>query len=180
MKKLFVVAAASAMLATPAFAAPSASDSFVINASIPDTCTMQNVNDVNLGTLTVSTTAGNGALLLSSDASQNTNQFWVSCNKQNTMTLSGPAQLQGSRVFVPGSDDAGFTDKLNYRVAALNYLTSGTQPELASVGGTTPSATRGPVHRQVRLSASVLSGDNTLRPLAGNYTGTVTVTVTAN
>jgi hypothetical protein len=180
MKRLFVVAAASAMVSSPAFAANTASDSFVINASIPDTCTMQNVNDVNLGTLNISTTAGNGALLLSSDSSANTNQFWVSCNKQNTMTLTGPAQLQGSRAFVAGVDDASFTDKLNYRVAAVNYLTSGTQPELRSVGGTTPSAQRGPVHRQVRMNAAVVAGDNTLRPLAGNYTGTVTVTVTAN
>lgn len=180
MKKYLVVAAASAMLATPAFAAPTANDTFVINASIPDTCTMQNVNDVNLGALTVDTGAGNGALLLSANASQNSNQFWVSCNKQNTLSLTGPAQLQGSRTFVAGVDDAGFTDKLNYRVAAVNYLTAGTQPEFRSVGGTTPSATRGPVHRQVRVTASVVTADNTLRPLAGNYTGTVTVAVTAN
>lgn len=180
MKRLMIVAAASAMFATPAFASDTAQNSFDINAEVPNTCTMQDVNDVNLGTLNISTTAGSGALLLSSNSSQNTNQFWVSCNKQNTMTLSGDAQLQGSRAFQAGVDDAGFTDKLNYRVRALNYLASGTQPELASIGGTTPTATRGPVHRRVQLNASVVAGDNTLRPLAGNYTGTVTVTVTAS
>jgi len=177
MKKMILASAAAMLVASPAFAANSATDDFQINAQIPETCTMQNVNDVNLGALNISTTAGNGALLLSSDATQNTNQFWVSCNKQNQMTLSGPTTLQGSRAFQAGVDDAGFTDKLNYRVEALNYLTSGAQPSFSSVNGAQNQTSRGPVHRQVRLAAKVLSSENTLRPLAGNYTGTVTVTV---
>lgn len=177
MKKMILASAAAMLVASPAFAANSATDDFQINAQIPETCTMQNVNDVNLGALNISTTAGNGALLLSSDATQNTNQFWVSCNKQNQMTLSGPATLQGSRAFQAGVDDAGFTDKLNYRVEALNYFTSGAQPSFSSANGPLNQTSRGPIHRQVRLAAKVLSSENTLRPLAGNYTGTVTVTV---
>lgn len=176
----FIVAtavASTALLASPAFAADTATDTFVINAQIPDTCTMQDVNDVNLGTLTISTTAGNGALLLSSDSSNNTNQFWVSCNKQNTMTLTGPNQLQGSRAFQAGVDDVGFTDKLNYRVAALNFFTSGAQPSFSSVDGAQNQTARGPVHRRVQLQAKVVATENTLRPLAGAYEGTVTVTV---
>ena len=178
MKKLILATTAAMLVAGPAFADSSATDSFQINASIPDTCTMENVNDVNLGQLTVSTTAGNGALLLSSDKSGNTNQFWVSCNKQNSMTRAGPASLQNeTRTYQPGIDDTGFTDKLKYRVAALNYLTSGTQPSLANGATTVQSDSRGPVHRRVQLQAQVLSADNADRPLAGNYKGTVTVTV---
>lgn len=174
MKKYLVVAAASAMLATPAFAAE---EQFQVNADVEATCTMQDVGDVNLGQLQISTTAGNGALLLSSDKSANTNRFWVSCNDQNRMTFSGDTRLQGSRVFQPGVDDAGFTDKLIYRVAALDYVSTGTNPSFKSDVGAQNVTTRGPVHRRVQLEASVRDEDNADRPLAGTYKGTVTVTV---
>lgn len=178
MKKILLAAAAATIVSSPAFAA-SDNDDFVINATVPDTCTMQDVNDVNLGTLAIDVAAGPNALLLSSDSTLNTNQFWVSCNKTNTMTFTADAQLQGSRTLQPG-DDATFTDKLNYRVEAINYKTSGLQPSWASTTGPANQTSRPPVHRQVRIKASVLAADNAGRPLAGNYTGTVTVTVTTS
>jgi spore coat protein U-like protein len=179
MKKIVLAAAATMVMASPAYAAPSASDDFVVNATVPNTCTMQNVNDVNLGSLTVSTTAGSNALLLSNDTSEDSNQFWVNCNQNNTMTLTGTV-LQGSRALAPGDDSASFTDKINYRVAAVNYKSSGAQPSWSSTGGALDQTSRGPVNRKVKIQTSILSSDNPLRPLAGTYTGTVTVTVTAS
>lgn len=179
MKKLLLAVTAASIMSSPAFAAPSATDSFVVNGTVPDTCTMQDVNNVNLGSLSISTTAGSGALLLSGDASGNTNTFWVSCNKTNTMSITGPAELQGSRaktIF----DDASFTDKLKYSVTANNYVTGGgAQPTL--IAGASTSQTRAPLHHTVSLTAAVTQALNPgVRPLAGNYTATVTVTVTAS
>lgn len=179
MKKIVLAMTGAMVMASPAYAAPSASDNFVVNGTVPNTCTMQNVNDVNLGALSVSTTAGSNALLLNSDTTQNSNQFWVNCNQNNTMTLSGTV-LQGSRALAPGDDSASFTDKINYRVAAVNYKSAGSQPSWSSTGGALDQTSRGPVNRQVRIQTSILSSDNPLRPLAGTYTGTVTVTVTAS
>lgn len=177
MKKLLLAVTAASIMSSPAFAAPNASDPFVINGTVLETCTMQNVNNVNLGTLAINTGAGATALLLSANDTGNTNTFWVSCNAPNTMNITGPAELQGSRVKT-AADDASFTDKLKYHVTANNYLTSGTQPSL-DAGVSTPKS-RAPLHRQVSMTASVLTSDNPLRPLAGNYTATVTVEVTAS
>ena len=55
MKKLFAVAALSAMLSTPAFAADSDSESFDINANVAETCTMEGISDIELGTLSINT-----------------------------------------------------------------------------------------------------------------------------
>lgn len=178
MKKLLLAATAATIMSSPAFAANSATDSFVVNGTVPDTCTMQDVNNVNLGSLAISTTAGSGALLLNGDASGNTNTFWVSCNKTNTLAITGPAELQGSRaktIF----DDASFTDKLKYSVTANSYLASGTQPSL--IAGVSDPKTRAPLHHQVSLTAAVTQALNPgVRPLAGTYTATVLVTVTAS
>ena len=53
MKKLLLAATATAVMlsSAPAFAANNDSDTFDINASVAKTCTMENINDISLGTL---------------------------------------------------------------------------------------------------------------------------------
>lgn len=180
MKKIAFVAAAAALLSTPAMAAPSDTESFDINASIPETCTMEGINDINLGEISINTTAGSNALLINTLLDTETaGDFWLSCNENNRMSFS---QTNGvlknlDRSVAPG-DDAGFKDTINYVVNAVNYRNGLLQPGCVSGLGCS-TATRGAVHRQIDMRASVSAiGQGGLRPLAGNYQDTVTVTVT--
>lgn len=181
MKKLFAVAALSAMLSTPAFAADSDSESFDINANVAETCTMEGISDIELGTLSINTNAGSNALFLNGASADNAGEFWLSCNESNRMSIVptlGKLKNQ-TRTLQPG-DDAGFKDTINYSVRALNYFNGGAGPEHNSANGSTGQNTiRGAIHRQVELRARVRANENTdARPLAGEYQDTVTVTVT--
>lgn len=183
MKKFVLAASAAAMIAaTPAFAAPSDTESFAINATVEKACTMQGINDINLGNLPIDLAAGPNALLINGTAQGVTSNFWVSCNDTNSMTLAADPYMQGSRTLQSG-DDSSFTDRINYRVSAEGYrgtaALSASGPSYLSATNTysfngTPRAA---IHREISMRARVVAVDNTLRPLAGTYTANVVVTV---
>ena len=186
MKKIaFAMIAMSTAFATPAYAAPSATDSFEVSGHVLKTCTMENLNDIPLGIISINTTAGQNALLINHDASANGNQAWLSCNDNNQMSISFtggavPLLRSDTRDFIPGVDDPGFKDTINYRLDVNNYKSSGAQPFCRSVG--TPGChlvtPRGAVHRQISFTATVPAADNQdARPLADTYRDIVTVTV---
>jgi spore coat protein U-like protein len=186
MKKMLLASAAAAMLiAAPAAAAPSDGDEFNINGSVADACTMENINDVNLGNLPINLSAGPGALLINGPAAAASNSFYVSCNDTNLMTVDPDAGrlVNQDRTYTPGVDDAGFKDTINYTVTALNYRSGllAVQPGYSSIlGAFGQTAPRGAVHRQVTMAVAVTAlGNLDGRPLAGNYQDTVTVTVSA-
>ncbi len=188
MKKFLLAAAAMTVMAgTPAFAAPNDSDTFAINASVAKTCTMENIADINLGVLDVNTNAGNGALFLTDVQTAETNPVYISCNDTNSMTITSasggqlvnPASLSGA--------DAGFKNTLNYSLAADGYRNGGllNQPlfrrTLFGLFQANNGASRGALHRQVDFDVLVDPVNNLDgRPIAGTYTDTVTVTVTAS
>jgi len=181
MKKFLVVSLGAALAATPALAAP-ASDSFDINANVAETCTMEGISDVDLGTLSINTTAGSNALFINATSANETTPFWLSCNESNRMLIEADAGVlqNQTRSLQPG-DDAGFKDTINYSVYALNYLNGNTSsPAFSSTAGSTgQNTTRGAIHRKVELRARVRANENSdARPLAGDYQDTVTVTVT--
>lgn len=186
MKKIVIAALAASAFATPALANPSATDSFDVIAHVAKHCTMEGLSDIDMGGLSVNETAGANALLLNSDSSHFGNQAWLSCNDTNAMSISFsggavPLLRSVSRNFVPGVDDPGFKDTINYRLNVHNYRSSGTQPFCMSTG--TPGChlvaqPRGAVHRQIQFQAQVLASENQdARPLADTYKDTVTVTV---
>ncbi len=181
IKKLLTASLGAIVAATPAFANP-AEDSFNINGSVTSTCTMEGISDIDLDTLTISTTAGSGALLINDTSAEETSPFWLSCNETNRMLISAAAGVleNQDRSYQPGIDDPGFKDTINYSVYALNYRQSGQGPYFDSVAGSTgQNATRGAIHRQVELRGRVRANENQdARPLAGRYKDTVTVTVT--
>lgn len=180
MKKFALAMAAAAVVSTPAFAADTATDDFVINASIPETCTMEGISDINLGEISISTNAGSGALLINTLLDTGTaGEFWLSCNENNQMSFSRTNGVlkNMTRSLSPG-DDAGFKDTINYAVNAVNYRNGFVQPGCVS-GLPCLSLSRGAIHREINMRASVSGiGQNGLRPLAGNYQDTVEVTVT--
>lgn len=182
MKKFLLAATAAAMLSsTPAFAQASDTDDFDINANVAEACTMENIADIDLGTLSINTTAGSNALYINGPAANTTGTFWLSCNESNRMTLVPTAGvLENTTRSVQPGDDAGFKDEINYSVAALNYRNGLLQPAYNSLlGPVFQNLTRGAIHRQVNIGAAVTALENLDgRPLAGTYTDTVTVTVT--
>jgi spore coat protein U-like protein len=182
MKKMLFASAAAMMIATPAFASDTATDDFNVNAAVAEHCTMQDINDINLGNLPINLTAGALALLISGPSAGSSNSFWVSCNETNLMTLDPlNGRLVGSRSFQPGVDDPGFKDTINYTVTALNYRSGlfAVQPGHSSVlGAFGQTAPRGAIHRQVTMAVAITAlGNLDGRPLAGDYQDTVTVTV---
>ena len=181
IKKLLTASLGVIVAATPAFANP-AEDSFNINGSVTSTCTMEGISDIDLDVLSISTTAGSGALLINATTAEETSPFWLSCNETNRMLISADAGVleNQDRSYQPGIDDPGFKDTINYSVYALNYFNSGAGPEFKSGSGSTGQNTnRGAIHRQVEIRARVRANENgDARPLAGRYEDTVTVTVT--
>ncbi len=181
MKKFLIVSLGAMLASTPAFAADSDSESFDINGSVAETCTMEGIGDVDLGTLSIDTTAGSNALFINNTSAEDTNPFWVSCNESNRMLIDADlGVLKNQTRSLQSGDDAGFKDTINYSVYALNYFNSGAGPQHSSAAGSTgQNTTRGAIHRQVELRARVRKNENEdARPLAGNYEDTVTVTVT--
>ena len=111
MKKLFAVAALSAMLSTPAFAADSDSESFDINANVAETCTMEGISDIELGTLSINTNAGSNALFLNGASADNAGEFWLSCNESNRMSIVPTlGKLKNQTPTLQPGDDAAFKD----------------------------------------------------------------------
>lgn len=188
MKKfLFAAAAMTAMAGTPALAAPSDSDTFAINASVAKTCTMENIADINLGTLNVNTNAGAGALFLTDVQDGETNSVYISCNDTNSMTITSANSGRLVTSTPLTGADSGFKNTLNYSLAADGYRNGGllNQPlfrrTLFGLVQLNNGASRGALHRQVDFDVLVDPLNNLdARPVAGLYTDTVTVTVTAS
>ncbi|WP_176598762.1 MULTISPECIES: spore coat protein U domain-containing protein [Sphingobium] len=190
MKKLLMAATAAAVLmaGTPAFAASTDSDTFDINASVAKTCTMENIGDIQLGTVNVNTNAGSSALFINDVASNSTNSFYVSCNDTNSMTISSANAGRLTTSTPLTGADAGFKNTINYSLAADNYRNGGLlqQPgfrrsALLGLIQLNNGASRGALHRQVKFDALVDPLNNLdARPVAGTYSDTVTVTVTAS
>jgi hypothetical protein len=195
MKKLLIVAASSATLfaAAPAFAQASDDSSFQVTASVPGTCTIGNPGTIALNALNVNTTAGSTALTLINNGNSGyvanvTNNFWVSCNDVNKMTITSAnnGRLVRAGAAPTAAETAqGFTDKIAYHIGATNYRPGVDwqyQPTLNEGSNNNyMNHTRGAIHQEVGMMARIGSSGNSAnvgkRPLAGSYSDTVTVTV---
>lgn len=183
MKKLFLAAASTAFISTGAFAQVSATDSFVVNASVTQTCVMENVNDITIGTpLALITTAGADALEFGNGSTGETsNQVYLSCNDTNTMTITTSGPLVNSRGVTGDEAAEGFSDEIDFRVYANNYVsgTGNNRLNYRTVNGQTYNGgSRRALHRLISFTGSVDYDDNReIRPIAGNYTATAFVTI---
>jgi hypothetical protein len=194
MKKLLIAASFATLLtATPAFAQASDDAAFQVTASVPGTCTIGNPGTIALNSLNVNTTAGAAALTLVNNGNSGyvanlTSNFWVSCNDVNKMTITS---ANGGRLVragaAPTTEEAaqGFTNRIAYHVGATNYRPNADwqyQPTLNEGSNNNyMNSTRGAIHQEVGMQARIGSGSTSAnsgkRPLAGNYSDTVTVTV---
>jgi hypothetical protein len=185
MNKLLLAAVAStAALSSGAFAQSSTTtDTFVVSATVTPTCVMENVQDIAIGALKINTTAGTNALLFGNgSSSQTSNPVYLSCNDTNSMTLSssGPLVNTGN---VPTAEEIadGFANEVDFRVYVNNYGagTGNARRRFHTVNnGQYNAGPRHAMHRQVSFVGSVDYDDNRgFRPIAGDYSSTVTVTV---
>jgi hypothetical protein len=189
-KFLFAASVATMFAAAPTFAQASDQENFEVKASVPGTCTIGNPGTFDMSALNPVTTAGSGALTLDSlgkSGVTKTQNFWVSCNDTNKMTL---ASANGGKLVRDGAApttteaDQGFTNKIAYSVSPTNYLPDANwqyQPALNSGDvNNYMNKTRGAIHQEVGMQIRIRSTDGSnakVRPLAGNYSDTVTVTV---
>lgn len=182
MKKFALAASAAAMMvAAPAFAQTSGNpvlDTFDVTANVALTCAMEDVGPIDLGTLTLNMNAGSGALVIAPSQQQDNADFWLTCNSTNNLRVKSinGGYLQGNNAATDA--DAGFTDQIFYGVRVNNYH------DTAAVGtrGTYSediSPPRPAIHRQINLTAIVEEILNPDRPIAGTYTDTVEIEVTA-
>ena len=186
MKKLLLAAAAASVFAAaPAFAADSDTEDFDIYASVPATCTISDPGTFEMGPLSINLTAAQASTLSINTSIDKRQDFWVSCNDTNKMTLSsdnnGFLKRDGA---APTAAEAaeGFTDKIGYGVSPYNYLDTGTwqvQPALVTGATFHQGTSRGAIHRNVEMYVRIRTTDQAAntRPLAGDYTDNVTVTV---
>ena len=191
MKKIIVASATAALFSTPAFAAPSDTQDFVINATIAPECSMANPADINLGILAINKDPGSGALLLNNPDPSTEQQIWISCNTDatfsiNTANKSGP-NTGGLKTNSPVTDTAQFTNQIFYDISltpdrSTNFNGVGSyKPRVQAPGpiGGTQQPT-GEFHANYTLVVGYEAPNvNNKRPVAGAYTDTVTFTVTA-
>ena len=184
MKKLIIAGAACALISTPAFAqSGTTSDSFVVNANVTPTCLMEDVQDITITpALKIVTTAGANALLFGNgSASTNSNSVYLSCNDNNQMTITTSGPLVHSRGVTADEAAEGFSDEIDFRVAANNYGPGTGNSRLVyqtSTGNTFNDDPRHAMHRQISFAGWVDYDDNRgFRAIAGTYSATANVTV---
>lgn len=187
MKNVLMAASALAMIAAPAFA--QTTQTVDVTATVPGVCTIGDPATIALSSLGVNTTSGANALTLVNSGSYVANQtqnFWVSCNDTNKMTITSANQGNLVRTgAAPTAAEAaqGFTNQIAYHIGATNYRPGVDwqyQPTLnEGANNNYMNSTRGAIHQevgmQVRIGANAKNANK--RPLAGAYTDTVTITV---
>jgi hypothetical protein len=187
MKTILMAASALGLFAAPAFAQNV--QTVDVTATVPGVCTIGDPATIALSSLGVNTTSGANALTLVNSGTyvaSATENFWVSCNDTNKMTIT--SANQGNLVrdgAAPTADEAaqGFTNKIAYHVGATNYRPGVNwqfQPTLNEGSNNNyMNSTRGAIHQEVgmfvRIGANLKNAGK--RPLAGSYTDTVTITV---
>ncbi|MEH6714812.1 spore coat protein U domain-containing protein [Parasphingorhabdus flavimaris] len=184
MKKIVMAALATsvAMAATPAMAASSDSKDFIVRANVPTECSLENPGNVNFGNLSIDRAPGPDALTLDSNHNAIT-RAWTSCNWDASIKLeSDNGGLENQDAVNNGPDASDFTDKIFYRVeyrpeTVGNFQFATLNTDLGQVSTTT--AQTGAYHENARILVKIAPQINPLRPLAGRYTDTVTITLGA-
>ena len=193
MKKLVLLAAGAALLAGPAFAAPSASNDITINGTAPQVCTLGNPNTT--GSATNATFAGTTvsvtALASATDASLNqtsvTLRYAGLCNYAHNVGLksangglvnaSGAANapVAGSGTFI---QRVGYTATANWAgandvLATSNSTTSYVAPGVVKANWSVAGANQG------NLDVNVAIASSSTPVVAGTYGDTLTVGIGA-
>lgn len=185
MKKLTLIAAAPvAMMASAASAASDDSVTFDINASVLPECSMENPGTVNLGPLSIDEDPGAGALLLDNPSPSAPQSMYISCNTAAIFYVDAQNRALVNSGTV--TDTAQFTNRINYDIRLSPDRTSAFaglgsyKPRVQANGAGNARTANAEFHANYDLVIGFEAPNvNNLRPIAGDYTETVTFTVAA-
>lgn len=186
MKKILIAALAStAFVSSPAFA-QSATDtvSFDVDATVNQQCHIQDPADVDFGVITLenSNVPGQDSLTLNNGSQTGSVQnIWVSCNygAQLTASSANGGLFNSAGAGLVANDPTDFTDLIEYRIKLTSTDGSFDNFEFQTdgAGSTGPVVADGAFHNQATLRVYIDADDNPLRPVAGDYADTATLTV---
>ncbi|MEP0191736.1 MAG: hypothetical protein ABJP70_14050 [Erythrobacter sp.] len=180
MKKLTLAAAATALVATPAMADPTASDTFLVGAAVQAECSVDDPDAVVFGLLDIEEDSGADALLLSEDRYVERQRIWASCNYPTSITLEAIPMVNLFQTN-DGADAEDFTDVIHYRLR----MRADDNDDFAEVNLRTIDENSSSVfqpdafHNRAFLRTVINANDNPARPLAGIYVGVAQVTLGA-
>lgn len=183
MKKLALAAAAvSFVVATPAFAADTASKDFKIKATVPSECSLEKPANLNFD-IDIDKSAGPDALLMTASES-NTQQFWMSCNYAAAITVDAGQLVNDAGANIAANDAADFTNVLVYDLALENQTKSNSGPfqkiAMKVAADSTKSTTpQGAFHENANLGIQIKTANNPKRPVAGDYVAVTTISLGA-
>lgn len=180
MKKVLFAAGAVALMSSPAMAAPSASDTFLVAAGVQLECSVDDPDTVFFGALDIEEDSGADALLLTEDRYVERQRIWASCNYPTSITLEA-APMVNILQANDGPDAGDFQDFLHYRLRLrANNNTDFTEVNHRTIDGPSSSEFQADAfHNNAVLRTVVNANDNPLRPLAGIYVSVATVTLGA-
>jgi len=163
MKKLLLAAVALSAFATPALADPQAS--WNVTGTVAAQCGAIAGNDADLAFGSLNINASDGTL--AANGSKSTTSQDVYCNGGSS-TISVAATPMTNQTNT-SAEDSNFTGTINY-TTDVNFAGShfgvGATQSLGAKAGT------------LVVTTSNLTANNSKRPYAGDYQGTVTVTLT--
>lgn len=185
MKKIFVAALAASVFATPAYAqSATASDSFQITANVQNECSIDDPNNVVLD-VSINENSGQNALKINGSDSTLQN-IWVSCNYNANLTVEANELVNAAGAALAANDPLDFTNKIAYFIklepnsgnngSPFPHVTANTKNGPA----TTTKQADGAFHDFARLNVVLPQGDQTKRPVAGDYTAVATITLGAS
>jgi spore coat protein U-like protein len=183
MKKIIMLAAGmTGLIAAPAYADGTSTDSAEIKVSVAKECSIGDIGAIDFGTLPIDTEAGTTALTINADSQLGNQGISASCNTNTNVKISSTngGLLSSENASHPSLNAEGFTNLIAYHVgisglgSLIDLKTSGTP------GQSTGDLPRNAFHKSVTFYARILKDDNTgKRPLAGAYSDTAVVTLTA-
>lgn len=181
MKKTMIAAlAATAFVATPAFAGPTDSQALNVSGTVQQECSIAAPTAVDFPTVNINEGAGANALLLRNGSQAQTQNIYVSCNYTAAVGASSQngGLLNAAGATVAANDPDDFTNLIHYRVKLT--ATDGSFPVLdfrtrLEAGDRVNAA--GAFHNNAALEVRIDRDDTAKRPVAGNYTDVTVLSV---
>ncbi|TRD11281.1 hypothetical protein FGU71_05080 [Erythrobacter insulae] len=178
MKKIVIAAAATGLIASPAFADDNDSQDFEITANIQQECSVEDPDNVNFGTISIDEAPGAGALQVTQGRTTLRQDVWISCNYGADMAMtSGPMTTAEIN---DGPDAGDFTDTIHLRMGitasdgtAFNRMFFDTKTKTGD-SKTNADAFHDNAEIAVVFNKDDLDGK---RPLAGDYSAVATLSV---
>lgn len=169
LKHVLYASAALAFLAAPSLAAATVSQSVILNGNVPLTCTLS-VPHPTMAFPSLTAIGGQQVFGIFQGGS-------AMCNgSKNTVTVSVTPLIAQDYVGLP---PMGFTNIINYTLTVDGLLPLSPPLNTSSPSSSTGKQFRPAFNINLTDGTATTLGTGVLQPVGGNYSGTVTITLTA-